>query len=118
MSIVGYAYGGLLVFGGVMGYVMARSLPSLAAGGGIGASVIALEAAKSVPLMAPVGGAAEATGVACSFAQATLSGAVAAYMFSVYTKSFATRPLVLSGISAAAALYFLSRATAPARKKL
>jgi uncharacterized membrane protein (UPF0136 family) len=111
MGIVGYAYGGLLVFGGVMGYAMARSLPSLAAGGGIGLAVVALEAAQ-----APTGGGT--SDVACCFAQATLSGAVAAHMFSTSTKSFSPRPLVLSAISAAATLYFLSRATAPARKKL
>ena len=116
MSIIGYGYGGLLVAGGVMGYVKAKSIGSLLAGGGIGLGILALEYCARPKVT---------YGAAFSFAQATLSGLVAAYMFTSYTKSLQRLPppagvprtLVLFAISAAAGLFFLRRATAPALKK-
>lgn len=103
--MLGYAYGGFLIMGGVAGYVMSRSLPSLIAGGGLGLAVLALERPASPP-----------TATAFAFVQSLLAGTVAAHMFSTYMKSFGTRPLVLAGLSAAACLAFLARATAPPKR--
>ena len=107
MAAFAYGYGSLLIVGGTIGYLVSKSLPSLFAGCICGGAILLLE--RFPP---PV------YQVAAHFGQALVSGAVAAHMFSTGMRSLATRPLVLSALSACFCLYSLTRATAPPKRSL
>ena len=84
-----YVYGALLLAGGVAGYATARSTASLAAGGGAGVAVLALEL-----LMRPAF-PAEAAAV-----QAVTAGMVGYAMGARYAASGKPMPGVVAGASA------------------